>query len=204
LNVGCKIIAIFDIRISYKMEKRVFIAFDIKNTSEIFTRIESLRNDLPQNNIKWVPAENYHITLKFLGDLHVKKIEAVQQSLHRISKFQSPFDVKVSGIGAFRNWSRPEVVWLGISTPRPHTKLHTDLDKEFEFVGVAPDKHLYKPHLTLARIRNSEGLTDIREPARKHFSSLELIETVSEIVLYDSLITPQGPKYTAIERYNFT
>lgn len=185
------------------MEKRVFIAFDLKNTADISNSMELLKKELPLNNIKWVEPENFHITLKFLGDLNVKKIESIQQSLHRLSKLHVPFDVKVSGIGAFRNWARPEVVWLGISTPRALVKLHADVDQEFGFLGIQPDKHEYKPHLTLARIRNSEGLSDIREPARKCFSHIESIETISEIVLYDSLLTPKGPKYNAIDRFQF-
>jgi 2'-5' RNA ligase len=104
--------------------------------------------------VGWVAAARLHLTLKFLGELSEAQVVAVSASLDEIGGRHRAFTVQLGGVGAFPNFRRPRVVWMGV-TPDPRLELlHHDVEVACERLGFALDGRAFRPHLTLARARD--------------------------------------------------
>ena len=107
--------------------------------------------------VAWVASAKLHLTLKFLGELPEQQAAAVIASVDEASRRHRVFAMQLGGVGAFPNFRRPRVVWMGV-TPEPRLELlHHDVEVACERLGFAVDGRAFRPHLTLARAREREG-----------------------------------------------
>ena len=99
---------------------RAFIAIDL--TQEILERLEQVSAQLKARlegvPIRWVPVDNIHLTLKFLGDVSVANVEMLKKILLTEAYGHHTFDISVGGLGAFPSLRRARVVWVGVTTTR--------------------------------------------------------------------------------------
>ena len=184
---------------------RVFIAIELpsvvrKNLSD---HINRLRKALPDVHASWSREENLHLTLKFLGDSPVAKIEALSQTAQRAAGRFQPFDMIVGCCGAFPPRGQPRVLWIGIDDPSGKlTELHRSLEGECAKAGFAREKRPFHPHLTIARLRKPQGSSQL---AKLHeqtgFTNHQV--SVSEMVLFRSELLSEGSRHTAISRHRF-
>jgi len=149
------------------------------------------------NGARWQSDEQLHLTLRFIGevDRHLAQdIHAALGGIHQI-----PFEIALSGVGAFERRGRPETLWVGVTPQDPLRALHKKIDQALTRVGVAPDRRVFHPHITLARLTRSAG------PAHNFLSDAGCVASAPFVVdafaLYESELTPDGPIYSAIERY---
>ena len=94
---------------------RSFIAIDLP--AGVRAELTSLENKLKAGRhpfVKWVDPENIHLTLKFLGDVASDSMPQIVEAMSRVAKSHSTFKLQVAGTGAFPNWQRPQVVWVGV------------------------------------------------------------------------------------------
>jgi 2'-5' RNA ligase len=95
---------------------RAFIAVNL--SSEILEGIEQVSLDLQDRMkdtpIRWVPVENIHLTLKFLGNVSTANLELLKDILGKVVSSHSECDVSVGGIGAFPKTHNPRVLWVGM------------------------------------------------------------------------------------------
>jgi 2'-5' RNA ligase len=139
-------------------------------------------------------TKEFHLTLKFLGEVPEEKLEPLKQSLETI-KF-SPFNLELDAIGAFPKKHNPRVVWAGLTPHEEINNLQKQIDKATQSLGFEQDSKFH-PHLTLARIKfcNNKkefaGLLDSikLQPAEFKIDSFKLIK---------STLTPQGPIYETL------
>jgi len=123
-----------------------------------------LRDAAP--GVGWVAAARLHLTLKFLGEQSEAQVAAVSASLDEVAGRHRAFTVQLGGVGAFPNFRRPRVVWMGV-TPDPRLELlHHDIEVACERLGFALDGRAFRPHMTLARARGREDTDAIRGLAR--------------------------------------
>ena len=88
---------------------RTFVSVPVPDTPEM----DSLRRELRVAGIRPSPPEQTHITLRFIGDVQESKVKRIAACVERVSQGIAPFELRVSGIGAFPNENRPSVIWLG-------------------------------------------------------------------------------------------
>ena len=150
----------------------------------------------PLSKIRWVKYGQFHITLKFLGELEPGIIAQVKDSLTPLKTFK-PFTIELSYIGAFPNLNTPRVIWLsGDKGARELTQLSRQVnDVLYEEVDLAKDEKRFKPHLTLARVKD-ERLTE--ELIRKLGEVKNFSWVCDELFLMRSELTPKGPIYTEL------
>jgi 2'-5' RNA ligase len=151
---------------------------------------------------KWVPPERMHITLKFLGESSAAQIQKLDTALSRLGGFR-PFEIGISGVGAFPNMSRPRVIWLGVGTGSERLeKLAVKIDSAAARCGYEPEARRFHPHITLARA-SGEPVASPDELTR----SLEAFPAVSwtcrSFILTRSVLTRHGPVYTPVREYPF-
>lgn len=159
------------------------------------------------SGIKPVRPENLHLTLKFIGD-PICPIRDIIEAPRSILKNSEIFHLDIRTSGAFPNWKRPSVLWLGSKEPGKARKLATDLDTALNKVCSIPrERREFKPHLTMARIREPMKV-DIPSLRGQMEGCLEgLMEEGYRIVfdrffLINSTLTPEGPEYEVLEEYS--
>lgn len=183
---------------------RCFLAVPVDNSAKenILRWRNQVRQKLP--NARWVRPENFHITVKFYGELYPDELNWLVNALKAPLTAFSPFELELHGIGVFPDWNRPRVLWVGV---RNGLEAMRDLAGIVEAASVGlelpADKRDYHPHLTLARFRIPPQGKDIdphiltaRENSWGKF-------TVSEAYMIRSRLTPNGSIYTIHETFAF-
>src|SRR5690242_20680052 len=104
---------------------RVFVAVQIPQ--EIKTQMMAQTFELRQQagrGVRWGSIENIHITLKFLGDVTQKQVDALTEALQTHMRTHAPFQISLDGVGTFPNPKRPRIIWVGLADREKHlTKL---------------------------------------------------------------------------------
>ena len=184
---------------------RVFCAVELP--AEVRARLEDhilrLRKEVPDAAASWSRVENIHLTLKFFGNVEVKRIEKISAAAERVVKQFSTFQIGVGGTGVFPRPSRPQVLWIGVSDPSGQLRaLQERFENECAAEGFEKEDRAYRPHLTIARLRKPEGA---RELADAHLQmKFETSDVgVKEIVVFRSELSPKGSKYTVISTAEF-
>ena len=183
------------------MEKvRTFIA--IKLTPEIISDISRVQEELKRTSaqVKWVKPENIHLTLKFLGHITSEELEKVKIATRETLKPFRPFEINVSGLGAFPKINYPRVIWMGINKGKEELKrIAFSIEENLSKNGFAKEKRTFSPHLTIGRVKSLKGrerLTEILTGNR--VTNLGNMR-VTKISLIKSELRPQGPVYTSLE-----
>ncbi len=175
---------------------RTFLAVEvpghIRKKIDDFIRIEAKR-ELP---VKWVSFENLHITLKFLGEIDENKKLEILPTIKEVSNKHKPFLVQLSGIGCFPNSRNPRVLWVGVEQGSDNLcTVSADIEKALVQFGFKEEKRFH-PHLTFGRIKKFCKVDHILE---KNIITDPF--EVSTVVLFKSMLKPEGPIYTALEHF---
>ncbi|WP_372371188.1 RNA 2',3'-cyclic phosphodiesterase [Candidatus Uabimicrobium sp. HlEnr_7] len=138
--------------------KRMFIAFSFDE--EIKQRItqsqNTLRNEMP-TGIKWVGAESFHITAKFLGDTDEHLIPQITQIMEETLAEQQRQQIQLKELGVFPTKKNPRILWLGtIGAKELLNHVHSQLENNLENLGFAKETKFsgFNPHITLGRVKH--------------------------------------------------
>jgi 2'-5' RNA ligase len=139
---------------------RLFTALDLP--PHLLLRLEPLLSTLrPEAVIKWSPLDNLHITTKFIGDWPESKLDQLDSTLENL-RFRQPIDVELKDLGWFPNAQSPRVLWAGVHTTHALPALAAETDAALVKLGIATEPHPFTPHLTLARIKGTAVLQNLR------------------------------------------
>lgn len=125
---------------------------------------EPLRNSAP--SITWADATKLHLTLKFLGEQPDDAAERVARALDDVAARHREFPVSVGEIGAFPNFRRARVVWMGVEREPRLELLQHDVEVACADIGYEVEGRAFRPHLTLARVRETTPESERRALAR--------------------------------------
>ena len=184
---------------------RLFVAVEIAPAvaAGAAALIEELRRRAerlaPHARITWMSEERLHVTVRFIGNVDEAKAEAIQAALQP-SIDVAPFDLLVAGAGAFPRTGAPRVLWSGVADGAASlSAVERDITERLNQAGVAPESRDYRPHLTLARIRDPGGL---KSSSLCHGLQDQMvgITHVEAITLFESRLSPKGPTYVPVGR----
>jgi 2'-5' RNA ligase len=139
---------------------RLFVAIEIPDEAKatVEAAFAGWRAEFPR--ARWAPAENWHVTVKFLGQTWPRLLGWVQEAVGRAAATCEPFETRLDGVGAFPSPRRARVLWAGLDDAHGRMRaLAAALDEELakEFV---PEKRAFTPHLTVARSDPPLGMPD--------------------------------------------
>ena len=183
---------------------RSFIAvpLPVSLQQQIYRETNSLRNQLNREIIRWVPSENFHITLKFLGDISIKKLDMLEEILTKEISEISPFEIKVENLGVFPQLSRPSVIWVGVEKNSNLSTLYECAQATASQIGSVPEKRRFSAHLTLGRVTrkgdNSKAKSKIRKTLEESPAYNFGKVLVDSVHIFQSELTPNGAKYHSI------
>lgn len=174
---------------------RAFVAVRVPATPALCDVLDELGR--MGRSIKPVDSDHLHVTLKFLGETDTSWIDGTREVLDAVAKASSTFDVRLHGLGAFPKPSRPSVIWTGIEPAEPMMQLAERTEQALSEFGFAPETREFRPHVTLARVK-SRPPQELASLLERHATTEFAKFRVNEIVLIQSQLSPQGPKYTPL------
>ncbi|MGE0089393.1 MAG: RNA 2',3'-cyclic phosphodiesterase [Bacteroidales bacterium] len=181
--------------------KRTFVAIKVALNEENKTFFSDLKSKFSNSLINWVNAENMHLTLFFLGDTSDNHISAISSELTLLLAESKSFSITLKGLGVFKNIHDPRVMWIGIERSKILDNMKVLVDKVMINSGFEIENKVFKPHLTLGRIKNltnKNALIEWIEKYRDHFFQEVL---VNEIIFYESILTPKSPVYKVMNTF---
>jgi 2'-5' RNA ligase len=183
---------------------RVFIAIELpEELKGVLTEIaRELEARIPPRTVRWVRPTAMHLTLVFLGETPVSKLEAIKQAMASAAARIPKTSFKAVGLGCFPNPRRPRVVWVGVEEPAGNlVRIKEALDQELAHFGFKPESRRFSPHLTLGRVNTQARHQDAAELGqviqRARLQDVGRVE-VSDIHLVRSDLRPTGAVYTVL------
>jgi len=181
---------------------RAFIAIEIP--AEIQQNIDRKTAHLRQaihSLVRWVPPQNMHLTLKFLGNVSPNSIEFLRLMLRTEAEAIPAFDIHLAGLGAFPNLNRPRVLYIGIQAPAALDILQRGIESACRRLGYEADERPFSAHLTLGRVRQNASVAEQQQIRRAIESTqVDVLGTarVDSVHLYKSELNPGGSVYTRL------
>jgi len=145
---------------------RLFLAINLEPTIRraIIDATSALRDAAP--TLSWVGEARLHLTLKFLGEESESIVGPLSQSIDRVAQRHRTFPMQLGEIGAFPNFRRARVVWMGIEREPRLELLHHDVELACEQHAFELEGRAFRPHLTLARVRDRTDVEELRMLSR--------------------------------------
>jgi 2'-5' RNA ligase len=164
---------------------RLFVAIDLP---------EQVKDDLalfaPELPVaRWVPAEQLHLTLRFIGDVGPQTFSTIKERVSGLL-FQR-FPLAMRGVGHFPPRKRPRVLWVGVDPCDSLMLLQQELEKALAETGLPPEERRFSPHITIARLKETPPTAVSTFEVRHRDLACAPFE-VREIILYSSVLTTQG------------
>ena len=181
-----------------KNEKiRAFIAITLPE--KVISHLKNLQTHLKTYKLKasWPKASNIHLTLKFLGDIPVSKIQTINDSMHEaILEFRRKnkrLSLSSGGIGVFPSVKKPRIIWSGIKGQISRLELmHSLLDKHLEKAGFKKEKKRFSPHITICRLKQPISEKRMTRILENHSNIKPDTFLVNSIILFKSQLLSSG------------
>lgn len=172
---------------------RLFTGLEIP--AEIGQSLSNLRGGLP--GARWIDPENYHVTLRFIGDIDGASANEIASLLFRVDR--KPFEVKVQGLTSFGG-RKPRAVVATIAPSKPLMELQAELERMMQRIGLDPEGRKFIPHVTLARLYDASD-RDVADylSLRGYFPSKAFM--AERFVLFSSRASTGGGPYVVEDAY---
>lgn len=185
------------------MTIRAFIAIETPREVQglIARRTAALRQKLPAPLVRWVPAGNIHLTLKFLGETSLATLEQLTPLLGAEAEEHASFSMSASGLGVFPNRAQPRVIWIGLTAPPVLQTMQRNVENICARLGYPPENRPFLPHLTIGRI-NQRLNAEEKQRVRLALEETQIGELgtipVEAIHVFRSDLRPDGAVYTRL------
>lgn len=190
---------------------RLFVAIPLpdavrQQVQEIIDRLDS--PDLP---VRWIDPQTGHLTLHFIGDTEPELAELLRMALRAPISPHEPFELRTAEPGTFPSIRRPRILWLGLWGPAHRLEaLYNDIGDFLDDFGLEIEDVEFRPHITLGRVRDTEGVkvSELPDRVRDAFSLLEELGLaggehavsfpITEVQLIRSHLKSSGPEYEVL------
>jgi RNA 2',3'-cyclic 3'-phosphodiesterase len=134
-------------------------------------------------SLSWVDDTRLHLTLKFFGEQRTESVEPIGRAVDAVAGRHKPFAMRIGQVGAFPNFRRARVVWMGIEREPRLELLHHDVEVACQSLGFELEGRAFRPHLTLARVKAERTeLDELRKLSRASkqmaFAEETLVESI--------------------------
>jgi len=193
---------------------RLFLA--VETTPQVRNRLVTLQHSIgllkDSNVFRWIGAENFHITLHFLGDAPEAAVPQISDAITRACSKTQQFQLTASGVGFFPDNRKPRVLWAGITDGSGWLgRLYKSLSEElFDCCKVwkvpLRTNQGYHPHVTLAYVRRSAGREQMKQAVAQVLEMQTDAPTAfvaRNVVLVHSTLTKSGSVYRVLSRAAF-
>ena len=160
------------------------------------TELAMLRGGV--SGARWIDSDNYHITLRFIGDIDLSTARTVAETLDTIRR--DPFTVTLSGLDAFGG-DKPRAIVAKVQPSPKLIELQAEQERILRRVGIPPEPRKFTPHVTLARLRGAPGIAVAAYLGQRGFLHHSFM--AERFVLFSSRDSVGGGPYIKEEVYPF-
>jgi 2'-5' RNA ligase len=182
---------------------RAFLAIERpEDILQAMTRLqEKLKREI-SGRISWTKPQGQHLTLKFFGDISTEDVKNICSAVQKRIVSESKLNLKVETLGVFPDARRPRVIWCGVTGDvEKLINLQKKLDDELAAIGFPSEDRPFRAHLTLGRIKDPSGFSGISEALTKYNTFAAGEFNCTELILFQSHLTPQGAIYTKLAEF---
>jgi 2'-5' RNA ligase len=184
----------------------LFIAIPIPEPvrDEIIRVQQEMQPLAPRGAARWTRPDQFHLTLRFLGDVLVAGLEQLKESVGAVCMNARPLQLRAEGVGFFPNPHSPRVVWVGIDD---QAGLLVDLQKQIETAvrpfAAEPGGKNFSGHVTLGRLKNLKPPDALRLAAHAQTVKDRTFGewTAQEIEIIRSELSPSGARHTSLAAF---
>jgi 2'-5' RNA ligase len=179
---------------------RAFLSINL--TSELHRAVEELQSRLEPSisGIRWTKPENVHLTLKFFGDIVAQDVDTIVSCLNPITAEFSAFPVEFSGVGRFPEKGVLSILWIGSQRGKIELiAIEQAIRESLIRAKCSFDKKSFIPHLTIGRAMRNQKPHIHQWEKHKNITLGEM--TVDSFCLMESQLTPSGPVYSVVHRF---
>ncbi|MCX6059879.1 MAG: RNA 2',3'-cyclic phosphodiesterase [Chloroflexi bacterium] len=182
---------------------RAFIAIEIPLDIQdaIQRQTARLRQTLGSDLVRWAPAQNMHLTIKFLGEIAASHVDFLKQMLAREADAHPQFDLQIGGLGSYPTSRRPRILWVGLHAPAGLAALQKSIEAGTSRLGYEQEELAFSPHLTIGRVRQNISPADLSK-IRAAMDNIQLgnigTARVDSVHLIRSELKPNGSVYTKL------
>ncbi len=172
----------------------------LKDHSDLKVLVGKMKRTLKdrEKEVRWSPPDMWHITLQFLGELNNEELTRVYAAINSWQPQIKELELKIQGVGAFPDPLDARVLWLGVQNSQELKKLQQGLKAHLNShqIDTVEDRP-FLPHLTLARLRNLQSVSDlVKLGGRKSFGEYK----ISDVILFESVVQGAMVKYVPVSR----
>jgi 2'-5' RNA ligase len=182
------------------MARRIFIAVVISEDIRRIVYEQSRKAFAAREQIRIIPPENIHITLKFLGDTRDEDIGRIINAVSAAVSGHKSFEYSLEDrIGAFPSTGRAKIAFIGINRGRDHiSSLYESIEDKLYSLGIEKEKRSFHPHITIARIKKPSDIGSVKWEITdlKGYSP-----EASSVAVFESILGRRGARYIIIERF---
>ncbi len=175
---------------------RLFTALEIP--ADVGQTLSFLRGGLP--GARWIDPENYHLTMRFIGDVDADVANEAASILSRVNR--AGFDLRLDGLSSFGGKKPRALVANAVAIPAL-IELQAEHDRLLQRVGLEPEGRKYTPHVTLARLRESSS-RQVADYLAERGSFRSMTFSIRRFVLFSSRASVGGGPYVVEEAYPLT
>lgn len=180
---------------------RLFTAFDPSDElRDALSDVRSWTGDIPLS-VRWSDPDQYHCTLRFIGEVGDDTAAAVRSSLQHVD--EPAFRAEPHGLTALPGRRNPRVLVLSLDLSSPLRHLHRAVTSALQNEDIDPENRSYRPHITLGRL-NDPDREVVHRFLKRHRETSFPAFSVSEFHLFESTLTPDGAVHEIVESYDLT
>ena len=179
--------------------KRLFVGVTVSFSDKTADFYQSIKDHLNESSIRFVGIDNIHITLKFLGDVEISRIPSIETKLNILAKKHNEFNALLKGVGIFKNFYHPKVLWFGLRDCPEFDVLKNDIENSLGDLGFDIDYRKFTPHLTVGRFKEKVDVEQLKKFISRNQEIFLQPVPVSEISLFESILKNEGPEYNILQ-----
>jgi RNA 2',3'-cyclic 3'-phosphodiesterase len=180
------------------MKIRTFICIELPDS--IKTKLGEIQTEMKTlgSNVRWTRTDGIHLTLKFLGNVEKQNINQIVEQIAEASRVHSPVEIEVKESGAFPDFKKPRVFWIGVHDPSGAlARLQMTIDTKLEKIGFEKENRRFSPHLTIGRVKSHDGL-NATSRALEEMSIEPMAFLANQVVVMQSHLQLKGAVYTPL------
>jgi 2'-5' RNA ligase len=152
-------------------------------------------------SIAWVREDLFHFTIKFLGECTAAQSDQIRGAVDRVTARHAPLTWQLQGAGAFPNFRRPRVVWIGTANASAMERLTREVDEAMQLLGFPPDTRAFTAHLTIGRVkRELDRHQGVALERAAQAVDLAASASAASVDLMSSELSRSGPTYQVVAR----
>ncbi len=180
---------------------RSFVAISLDAIPSLTRWMEDIKKHYPYDKIKWTDSRQWHVTLKFIGDIRASELPELSGRLTMAFKDVKPGNIVVEGSGYFGSADNPKVLWAGIRESEWLKNLQQRTIEACSGFGLSGQSGTFNPHLTLARINFMNNGAQLVAEMNQKKNILWCEREIDQVILFKSKLTQKGPVYTVLKKF---